>query len=278
MALAASKEYQYVIVPLRKQRDDGTKYFRPTEIEDALTSLYQLPIAEVARRASVSDKEDPDYVPSECLVHFVRQSKANGDSKPYRDIFAALRSRVIRAVPVRLRRVPGVSKSAEADSESQIQEKVIFDFQKLLCSDRQEYDQRFDYYEIKFNSAIATLRATARRAFLKKESRRKPMEFDGEASDLSLEMEEALERAKHPNGQKEDDFAYRLRFLEAISALPSDQRRVIELLLDDVPIDSENPEARSICKILGCYEKTVRNRRDRAYAAIRKALNEEKVT
>lgn len=267
-----------MIVPLRKQCDDGTTYFRPTEIEDALTALYQLPIAEVARRASVSDPEDPEYVPSECLVHFVRQSKVNGDNTPYQDIFSALRNRVLRAVPVRLRRVPGVSKPAEADSESQIQEKVIFDFQKLLCLDRQEYDQRLDYYEIKFNSAIATLRATARRAFLKKESRRKPMEYDGEASDLSLEMEEALERVKHPNGQKEDDFLYRLRFLKAISSLPADQRRVIELLLDDVPIDSENPEVRTIRKILGCAEKTVRNRRDRAYATIREALKEEKVT
>lgn len=266
-----------MIAPLRKQSDDGTKYFRPTEIEDALAALYQLSIGEIARRASISDPEDSDYVPSECLLHFVRQSKANGDTKPYQDLFAALRNRVLRAVPVRLRRVAGVSKPAEADSESQIQERVIFDFQKMLCLDRQEYDQRLDYYEIKFNSAIAALRATARRAVLKKESRRKPMEYDGEASDLSLEMEAALERVKHPNGQKEDDFLYRLRFLEAISSLPSDQRRVIELLLDDVPIDSEDPEVRTIRKILDCAEKTVRNRRDRAFETIRQALKEEKV-
>jgi DNA-directed RNA polymerase specialized sigma24 family protein len=101
------------------------------------------------------------------------------------------------------------------------------------------------------------------------------MRYDGDGSELSLEMEQALERVRTPNGEKEDDSVYRLRFYKAISTLPADQRRVIELLLEGVPIDAEEPETRTIRKILGCVEKTVRNRRDRAYAAIRDALKEE---
>src|SRR5690606_13900329 len=114
-------------------------YFRPPEIEAALESLVRLPIEEVARRAQIGDVEDPDYVPSECVLHFVRQSKANGDGKPYQDLFMALRNRVLRAVPVQLRRVAGLSKASESDLEEQIQEMVLFDFQKLLCIDRQAY-------------------------------------------------------------------------------------------------------------------------------------------
>jgi DNA-directed RNA polymerase specialized sigma24 family protein len=263
-----------LIGPLRKQRE-GKAYFRPSEIETVLQSLDGLRIEEVSRRAEISEVDDPEYVPSECLVYFVRQSKVNGDTKPYRDLFAALRNRVLRAVPVRPRRVRGVSKPVESDVEGQIQEKVLFDFQKLLCLDRQTYEERLDFYEIRFNAAIATLRATARRVILKKHSRRRPLQFDGDSSELTIEMEQALERVRSPNRQKEDDFPYRLRFYEAISTLPDDQRRVMELLLEGVPIDAEDPEARTIRRLLGCVEKTVRNRRDRAYAAIRDVLKQD---
>lgn len=262
-----------MIAPLQKQ-SKGNTYFRPPEIEAALEALESLPIEELARRAQTSDVDDPEYVPSECVLHFVRQSKANGDTTPYQDLFAALRNRVIRAVPVRLRRVTGMSRPAESDLAAQIRERVLFDFQKLLCIDRQAYDERLDYYEIRFNDAIAKLRATARRAILKKQSRRKPMQYDGDSTELTLKMEQTLERVRSSDGQKDDDLPYRLRFYEAISTLPDDQRRVMELLLEGVPIDSEDPEARTIRKILGCVEKTVRNRRDRAFATIREALKE----
>lgn len=265
-----------MIAPLQKQ-SDGKAYLRPPEIAAALVSLARLPIEEVARRAQISDVEDSDYVPSECVLHFVRQSKANGDGKPYQDLFTVLRNRVLRAVPVRLRRVAGVPNAAESDLEEQIQERVLFDFQKLLCLDRQAYDERLDFYEVRFNSALVLLRASARRAVLRKQSRRKPMQYDGDGSDLTLEMEDALDRVRNQNGPENDDSAYRLRFYEAISTLPDDQRRVMELILEGLPIDSKVPEVQTISKILGCGEQTVRNRRDRAIAAIRLALKEEYV-
>ncbi len=172
-----------MVVPLRKQTVDGT-CFRPPEIEQSLVALEQLPIEEVARRAAINDADHPEFVPSECVLYFVRQSKANGDSAPYRDLFTALRKRVCRAVPTPSRRIRGTSKQAEIDLEVQIQDRVLFDFQKLLCCDRQEYDERLEYYEIRFNHAIATLRASARRAILRKESRKQAIAFEGDGSAL----------------------------------------------------------------------------------------------
>jgi hypothetical protein len=51
---------------------------------------------------------------------------------------------------------------------------------------------------------------------------------------------------------------------------------VIDLLLRGFLIDSQEPGVQTIVQIIGCAEKTVRNRRDRAYAAIGKKLGEEK--
>lgn len=263
-----------MVDPLRKD-EEARKYYLPPEIKAARDALELLPIEEVVIHAAIIDCDDPNYVPTECVLHFFRQSKANGDTKPYQDLFAVLRKRVLRAVPVRLHRVAGISKAVESDTESQIQEKVLFDFQKLICSDRQARDHRLDFYECKFNLALATLRATARRAILNKESRRKPMQYDGDGSQLALEMEEALDRVRNPNGHKNDDFLYRLRFFEAISTLPDDQRRVMELLLEGIPIDSKKPGVQTISSILDCGEQTVRNRRNRAFAAIRASMKEE---
>lgn len=267
-----------MITPLRKQNEsDGEVYFRPAAVEDSLKLLYGLPVKEIARRAAISDENDPDYIRSECIVHFVRQSKANGDTAPYQALFLELRNRVMRAVPVRLRRISGMTVAGEIDSESQIQEEVLFHFQELLCLDRQDYDERLDFYEIRFNSAIVALRATARKSVWNKESRRQPAELDGAESDGDQDFEESLERVRNPNFQKKDDVLFRLIFLEAISSLPPEEREVIELILEGYPIDSKKPGVRTIAMILNCDEKTVRNRRNRARAALKALKLEEAV-
>ena len=86
-----------LITPLKKLKD-GVPYSRPQEIEQALEALSKLPIEEVARRASITDAKYAGYVPTECILHFVRKSKLNGDTAPYCDLFVILRNRVLGAV------------------------------------------------------------------------------------------------------------------------------------------------------------------------------------
>ena len=52
---------------------------------------------------------------------------------------------------------------------------------------------------------------------------------------------------------------------------------MMELLLLGIPIESKEPGVQTIVHILGCTEKTVRNRRNRAYVALRNNLEEEAV-
>ncbi|MHB8886301.1 MAG: RNA polymerase sigma factor, partial [Methylovirgula sp.] len=125
------------------------------------------------------------------------------------------------------------------------------------------------------DGAIANLRRTARRKTWKEENRSQPLSYDDETSELSSEVEDALARLNPQSPEKIDDPAYRKRFAAAIDSLPEDQRRVIVLLLRDIQIESKDPEAVTIVKVLACSEKTVRNRRDRAFKALRAALDED---
>jgi DNA-directed RNA polymerase specialized sigma24 family protein len=267
-----------LIAPLKKLKEDGTLYVRPPEIEQALEALAKLPIEEVVRRASITDSEDGDYVPSECVLHFVRQSKLNGDSGPYFDLFDILRKRVLGAVPVFDRRIRGLKNPGNSMRQTDAQELVLQKFQELLCLDRTDYEERLDFYEARFNLALAALRTTAQRSVSRREAYLEPMQYEGDTLALSGEMEKAIAHLKSTNSTSEDDFLYRSRQLAAINSLPQAEQQVIELLLQGFPIDSKDDKVVTIAKLLDCAEKTVRLRRDRARASIQTFMQEEDLT
>lgn len=91
--------------------------------------------------------------------------------------------------------------------------------------------------------------------------------------------QEKLQRFIESDGHSFDgpkaDFLYRSKIAAAINSLPPDERRVVELILEGIPIDSKEKDTMTMAKMLGCSEKTVRNRRDRAFAKLAELLKEE---
>ena len=148
-------------------------------------------------------------------------------------------------------------------------------FQKLLCRDRGEYQERLDFFECRFNAAIAKLRATARRDALNSASHLVSLTYDDETAGPSPEVESALASLRDGPDRISTDFLYRSKMYTAIDSLPLDERRVVELFLKGFPIDSQETDVQTMVKILGCAEKTVRNRRDRAFNKLRALLKEE---
>lgn len=67
------------------------------------------------------------------------------------------------------------------------------------------------------------------------------------------------------DAEKKERELYRSRLQVAISSLPPDERRVIDLILEGLT-------HRSIAEALNCVEQTVRNRRDRAVQRLRLEL------
>jgi hypothetical protein len=262
-------------VPLRKLQKDGTLYQRRPEIESKLDALLPLSRSEVGERCQIADPADDSHIPSECLLHFVRGCRSDNSDRHFEVLFVVLRQRVLARLSA-----PETGRGANGEApisqrNIKITEYVLDRFQALLVADRGAYDERLDYFELNFDAAIASLRLDGRRKAFKEEKRTEPMTYDDETSELNAEIEKAAAFENTLSGSKLDDPAYRSRLYAAIDALPEDQRRVMELLLLGIPMESKEPGVQSIAQILGCVEKTVRNRRDRAFVALRKALEEE---
>lgn len=264
-----------MVEALRKKKDDGSSYTRPPDVEASISALLALSRDDLIQRCKISDGSHPDYVKSECVLHFVRLAKSNNNDRHFEALFRILRLRVQRALPALERVMEEGDKASVQASALEIRDAVLFRFQELLCLDRAGYDDRLDYFEIRFDGAIANLRRTARRKAWKDENRSGSLTYDDETNEPSKEVEDALARLHPLSPSKIDDPAYRLRFDAAIDSLPEDQRRVMEMLLMDIQIESKDPTAITIVKALGCVEKTARNRRDRAFETLRRALAED---
>jgi len=256
-----------MIPPLRKRNENGELYVRRPETHAELEALYQLPIKEVAERTKATDADDPNYVSSECVVHFVRRSKDNGDSPPYEELFKVLRQRVLKALPVFENQLPD-GKVGEDPYQREVRDRVVDKFMEMLCIDREGYDERLDYYEVMFNSALAARRVTAKRDTSEREKREKsePLVLDEAVSDESGEFDGILPGLNEPSNQ--ENSVYRFELLSAINDLPDDERRVIELLIQGYLL-------KEAAEIVECTEKTARERRNRAYARLAEKFEPE---
>lgn len=255
------------VAPLRRLMPDGSPYYRRPEVEEALAVLVQLPPTEVASRAKIKDTDHRDYLPTECVLYFIRRWDPIKDGSAFHDLFNILRQRILRAVPVFSRRVANSNQIAERAFDLEVRDAVIHKFQELLCRDRREYDEKLDFYEGQFNLTLARLRSTARRDLGKKEIRDRAAAAGGHPGRAHDEVEAALASLRDDAEKKEREF-YRSRLQVAISSLPQDERRVIELILEGLTLDA-------IARALKCVEKTVRNRRDRAVKRLRLELTKE---
>lgn len=266
-----------MIEPLRKHRKDGRLYERRAETTAMLMQLENLAFDQLVERAKIRSKADPLYLPTECLLHFVRRSKRDNSDRSFEILFRILLARVENAATLRstMHRL-AYGEIAITAFGSKVRDDVVDRFLARLVSDRDGYDERLDYFEVNFSHAIASLRSTAKLKAAEAEKRSQPLSSDDD-EEISAEVEKAAGSFDPFDKSKIDDGNYRFRLFAAIKELPDKERHVVALLFKEYPIDSKDPDKPSICKILGCVEKTVRNRRDRAFEKLRTALSEEEI-
>ena len=259
-----------IVAPLRKRRLSGELYGRDPKIEALIAELADLPRDELVARAEVTKRSDPSHIPSECLVYFIRASRHDNNDVWFERLYRILIGRVLRSLP----RVENSDGKSESLTRGVVRDKVFGRFVELLSADRAAYVDKLDYFEVRFDGALASLRRDAQKKAWRDENRSQPLKFDEESGELSSEVEAAA-GAYDPSAASDlDDPAYRSRLEAAIEALPAEQSRIVHMLRQGFPIDSKEPDVMTIVKALGRSEKTIRTYRDKAFATLRAAMTD----
>jgi hypothetical protein len=258
------KEEGMAVRPLRKLTSKGVPYVRRNAVEAEIAELEQLSPDELMARCSLWPKAIPGFVSTEALLYFVRITDAASSHREH--LFRVLMRRVQRALPK-----PDSFDGKTADLAGMtIRDRVRDSFVDLLLADTVEYNELLDYYEVNFNHAMALDRLDASRQVWTEENRSVGLENDEE--EISAEVEEAVEHYDPFDPDELDKKDYRRLLDDAIDTLPPLQKKIVEMLRLDIPIDSKNPATPTISKALGKTEKTIRNQRDRAFATLRRRL------
>ena len=260
------------IEPLRKQKSDGATYKRPESVVAFIRTSLSWSFDQLLEHASVLDQRNSDYVPSEVLVYHLRQTKSDNSDGRFVALYNALQGRIEAACP-RADRTIG-NQQFENARLSEIRDAIVEHVTELMFTDRHTYNEQLDYYECRFSHAVRMLRITKFKEVGQKENRKEALHYD-ETGDVRMDVEDALELLKKACLSQEENLTYRIQVRRAINVLPIDEQKVIDMLLTDIPIEAKNEDEPSISRLLGCTEKTVRNRRDRAIVKIQKALNLE---
>jgi hypothetical protein len=258
-----------LVTPLRKKTLDGKLYTRDEKIEARLAELEGLTRDELVVRCGIRKRDDPDYVPSECLVYFVRASRSDNNDAGFERLYKILAERVLRSLP----RAESADGKTASMTKTIIRDKAFGKFIELLSQDRTEYSEKLDFFEVRFDKTLRNLKLDAQKKAWRDENRSVSLEYDEETGELTEEVERAA-GSFDPFCQSEiDDPDYRSRLDAAIDTLPTEQMRIIEMLRMGIPIDSKDAGAVTIAKVLGKSEKTIRTHRDKAFAVLRAAMS-----
>jgi len=261
-------EGRCLITPLRKRKKSGELYKRRDTNEAILGELLVLDREELLARCSIRSSRDPNRVPSECLLYLVRVCRDDNSDAWFNRLWPLLIQRVRDRIP----RID-IAEGRDSATRMAIRDQVEGRFLELIAEDRDEYQPALDYLEVNFDAGLAMRRRDAQKPAWREENRSRPLGDPEHPGEISAEVEAAVGDF--------DPFAenlgevYRLRVDAAIEALPEEQIRIIEMLRLDIPIDSKDPYAITIAKTLDRSEKTIRTYRDKAFAAIRAAVEED---
>ncbi len=257
------------IPPLRKRTKAGILYNRPAKIEEVILETFALPFEEFMERAKHKNRQHPEYLPSEVLVHKIRATRHNNSDEQFNALYLELFERVRRSCPHEIIRADGGT--GKVGSLMDVRDYVADRFTTLIVKDRDKYEENLDIFEAIFDRAVRLLRNDAFRKVLRHEKPLTPLEYD-ESGDLPDDVEEYSSLLNAPSMTPEEEITYRFQVRGAIDSLPEEERRVIDMLEAELPIESKIPDEPSISGLLGCTPKTVRNRRDRAIQRIRETL------
>jgi hypothetical protein len=245
--------------PLNKTKLDGAPYTRQPEIEAAIDAALGQDLEIVCDRARLPDRKASDYLPSECLVHLIREAWRSGNEQARDELLQLL-----------LRRCVAILNSKVSDSictAQQLREDILGDFAELFAKDGSSHDEcELDFYEVRFNQAFRAFRITRVRAELDRLNSTGYL-LDPAHPDVTVDDEVLAGLSDrdcttcHP-----EELVFRKQVHDAINALPRDEREPIVLChLLGLKEESEDPNERTAATVCGVTGRTIRNRLTKAF-------------
>lgn len=253
--------------PLQKTTN-GKPYSRPLEIEAATHAALAQDLATQRRRALIRDRHHPEYLPSECLVHLIREAMRRHDD--------AARDALLPLLLARCKANLNAKVDGQIAGAVQLRDDILGDFAELFAIDGSPEDRHeLDFYEVRFNRAFFIFRATRVRSELAHLNSQTPLpDPSDEITLIEQELDdEVLARLADLQGARgnPEDRIFRKQVFDAIKALPADQRNAVVLVhLLGFKRGSENPNETTAATLCGVDERTIRNRLRKAFATLSK--------
>ena len=253
--------------PLEKTTN-GKLYTRPPEIEAATDAVLAQDLATHRRRALIRDRRDAEHLPSECLVHLVREAIRRRDD--------AARDALLPLLLARCEANLNAKVDGQIAGAVELREDILGDFAELFAIDGSPDDHHeLDFFEVRFNMAFATFRITRVRSEFSHLNSQVPLpEPSDEIALIEQELvDEVLAKLAdlQGGGANPEDRVFRKQVFEAIKALPADQRKAVVLVhLLGFKQESENPDETTAATLCDVDARTIRNRLKRAFATLSK--------
>lgn len=227
---------------------------RPPGIERKIDIALTQDWATLSRRGRETNPQSGDFLPSECLVHLIRDAIRRGEDR----IARVLMPQLLKRAEANLERTVPDGRMRDAES---VRHEILSNLAMMFTQDGTGgHEDELDFYECKFLRALRFLRIDQVRKALskRKELTDLPEADDGEGeAGFDDEMLARLSRMASI-GPSQENALYLPELIAALDRLPADQKRAVVLRRI---IGHEEDEA---AKILGVEGRTVRNRLSRA--------------
>jgi hypothetical protein len=261
-----------MIRPLTKKDQSGNLYTRPSEIQTAIDAAIQQDIVTLRQRAVVSKRDSPEFIPTECLVHIIREARRRHDEHSIGVLLPSL-----------LARCEAILKNKILDSDmpnaSEIREEILGEFSLLFAEDGSGSNpDELDFFECRFNLAFRSFWIDSMRRETARAEQLVELPSENETPDSSSDDErlsrvsDAFQKAatQLPDISLEE-------LLNAIRSLPADERKAVVLCcVFGYKEESDNlaeTTAATLCEVSG---RTIRNRLSRAAKKLSKFKEEVK--
>lgn len=254
--------------PLVKVSKKGKLYTRPQVIEAKIDEAMRQDWNRLAARLKLTDRRSADFLPSECLVHLIRQALRRDDERLATILMSTLLRRAQAALNYILQSdYVHNAKAVHADVLSALQEMFVLD-------GTPEHEDELDYFECKFVHALRTLsyniHSAEKTALKRLRPLPEPSNNDGESGPSPDEILAHKSYAARIDGAQENRI-YLREVLRVVQTLPADERRAVVLVrIMGYEVESEDPAKKTAATICGVSGRTIRNRLSRADELLKK--------